>query len=490
MVPQIDQTYIPGISADPAATPLDKGVPELYYCHNVMPSTYGFQSIGYKTLYAGDSSNKIQDVKLFQATTEGLTTYVSWDYQLAQTIKFLQDDGTWERPNGATDNLSIHNYLSVATVNGVSFVCVSGRGTYTYTKASNTLNPQVLSGLSDGAVLGVLAANGYMIAWSSTGVNWSATNDPLDFVPSDVTGAGGGAVQELKGPIVWCQPTSYGFIIYTTQNAVSVTYSGNSTFPFNFKDLGGSGGIASSALVSQESTGFQYAYTTNGIQKIFHTGATTFLPYVTDFLAGKIFEDFDENTNQFLISHLSTVMRKKVTLISDRYLIVSYGISSDAMLTHALIFDIVAQRMGKVRINHNAAFEIQNLAPEVVETPRDSIGFLNESGMVSTIDFDTMSADSHGVSIYGKYQLIRSRKTQLDEVFIENSGQTSALEVFDLVSYNGKDAVAAVPGYEAERGTNSRKYLFDDVGENHSILLKGSFNIISMELMTHSHGRM
>lgn len=490
MMPQIDNPYVPGVSPDSTNNPIDRGVAQIYYCHNVMPSTYGYQSVGYNVLYPGKDGVRFQKIRYIQATTDKLSTYVAYDYEVSQTIQFLQSDGTWAPATNSPTGLTYFNQVSVATVNGVSYICVANIGTFTYDLASNTLTQVTLTGINDGTNLGILSANGYLICWSQTGVVWSATNDPLDFTPSDVTGAGGGDVQEAKGPIVWCQSTSYGFIIYTTKNAVSVTYSGNSTYPFNFKDLGGSGGLADSDLVSQETTGTQYAYTTNGIQKIFHTGATTFLPSVTDFLAGKVFEDFDETTLKFTITELTNTMRKKVTLISDRYLVLSYGISSSAMFTHALIFDIVATRMGKVKIQHNAAFEIQNLDPEVKETPRDSIAFLNENGQVSTLDFNTMSEGSYGVALFGKYQLIRTRKTQLDQVNIENTESNLVLNCYDMITYDGKTFVAAPEGYLLTEGTQTKTYLFSAVAENHTICLVGAFNVISIELYVNQHGRL
>lgn len=491
-IPQYDQTYVPGINPDGSMTPTDKGIAQIYYAHNVMPSTYGYQSIAYRLLFVGNTDHGVylDSNKLIQATTDGLNAYIAIDTKINKTVLVLQDNGSWGIPNNAPTDLTPLNQVSTATVNGTTYICIAYKGIYTFTKSSNTLNPIELTGLDSTAILGIIAANGYMIAYSTTGANWSATNDPLDFIPSDVTGAGGGNVQELKGPIVWCQATSYGFIIYSTKNAVSVTYTGNSTYPFNFKDLGGSGGLASGDLVSQESTGNQYAYTTNGIQKIFHTGATTFLPYVTDFLAGKIFEDFDESTNKFLVSELTVTMRKKITLISDRYLIISYGISSAAPFTHAIVFDIVQQRMGKLKIVHEHVFEIENLNPEVVETPRDSIGLMNSDGTVWTVDFNTMNLESNGVAVFGKYALIRSRHTQLDAVMIENAEQTANLEVYDLPTYEGKDFITPLAGYMNYKGERNREYLFANVGENHSLLFKGSFNIISLELTVHPHGRL
>lgn len=77
-------------------------------------------------------------------------------------------------------------------------------------------------------------------------IAWSSLIDPTDFTPSLVTGAGGGAVQGAKGDIVCCVSHTIGLVIYTNQNAVAAPTSGNARYPFNFRELVASGGIASS----------------------------------------------------------------------------------------------------------------------------------------------------------------------------------------------------------------------------------------------------
>ena len=43
-------THIPGISpTNNTHVPVDKGVPGVLYAHNVIPSTYGYQAVGYVT---------------------------------------------------------------------------------------------------------------------------------------------------------------------------------------------------------------------------------------------------------------------------------------------------------------------------------------------------------------------------------------------------------------------------------------------------------
>lgn len=485
-----DQTFIPNVNPSDQAGPVDRGNPQVYYCHNVMPSTYGLQSINFKQVYPGDPSNKFQKIKLITQTTDLFRTYIALDWELGKTVKILQQNGSWAQPVNAPTGLERFNQVSIATINGVSYICIAYKGVFTYTQGTNTLNPVTLNGLDSGALIGICAANGYLVAYSVTGVNWSATNDPLDFEPSQVTGAGGGSLQEARGPLVWMQETSYGAVIYTEGNAVSMTYTGNNTLPFNFKDISGSGGISDGDMVSQESTGTQYAYTTNGMQTIFHTGAKTVLAYITDFLGGKVFEDFNGATNQLEISTISSPLRKKITLINDRYLVVSYGLYQAAQFTHALILDTAQTRMGKVKIPHNAAFELKILEPEVGDTPRESIAFMDETGKVSVIDFNIMNNTGLGVMILGKYQYVRSNSLECQTVEVENAQTAMTMEV-GLYSIMQKNLGPAYPSYLLAHDGISRTYSFPTapVAKSFALLFKGSFNLISLSLNVNIHGR-
>lgn len=486
-----DQTYIPSVNPADNAGPVDRGNPQIFYCHNVMPSTYGLQSIGFKKIYEGEEQNRFQKIKLLVASTDKVRTYVALDYESEKTIKVLRQDGTWSIPTGAPTGLTKDNQISIATVNGVSYICVALKNVYKYNYEDNELEVVDLDGLNEEEIRGLLSANGYLIAWSLTGVNWSSVNDPLDFVPSDVTGAGGGKLQEAKGDIVWAQETSYGFIVYTEANIISATFSGNNTFPFNFKDLAGGGGIADGDMISQESTGTQYAYTTNGLQSVFHTGVKTILPYITDFIAGKVFEDFNEDTNTLEISTIDSPFRKKITLINDRYLVVSYGLYQSQQFTHAIILDLTQSRMGKVKIPHNAAFELKTLDPEVGDTPRESIAFLDETGEVNVIDFNIRKEDDQGVMILGKYQFVRQTGIEIQTADIQNAVEVGNLTTYLLPIQEGKNFIGVYPEYVLQQDSTSKlvSYPSAPACKSFSILFKGSFNLVSLVLMMNIHGR-
>lgn len=485
IVPETDQTFVPTLNPSEQVAPVDRGVPQLIYGHNIMPSTYGFQSIGYLQQYPAVDNSANLDNAYFVVTVERVRTYVAPDYTNRRTLFFLRQNGQWAVPSGAPTGLTTANRVSVATINGRSYICVSGVGTYTYSVNNNALTKVTLKSLTDANVRGVVTTHGYLITWSRTGVAWSSVNDPLDFEPSDVSGAGAGEIQDAQGDIVFCQQTAYGFIVYTTNNAVSVTYSGNTNYPFNFRAISAAGGIASSDLVSVESVGTQYAYTTAGMQQVYHTGGQTVLPAVTDFLAGQLLEDFNEATNTFQVWEFSSTMRKKIALIANRYLVCSYGRSATGPMTHAIVIDVVQSRMGKLKFTHNAAFELRNIAPESVETPRRSLALLEPSGRVSVVDFNTTSSSANGVAIYGKYQLLRQVGVELLSAELENIPSPNTLEIRSLMLDDGKNFAANEIGVLDTRRSQGlmARYLFQQSdAKSISILIKGRFNLNGLVL--------
>lgn len=511
IVPQQDQTYIPGVSVPATASegssqvPADRGNPQIYYAHNVMPSTYGYQSVGYDLVYTGidwggstPSDVDFTTTKLIQGgqiisdvpTATGFKSYISMPRFGADSV-FVLDPNTkqWRYVSGAPVTAA-DTEITVATVNGVSYIFFSKIGAYIYDNNSNSLVPRTLDGLAVNAVLGIVSSNGYLFAYKSDAVAWSSVVDVEDFVPSDVSGAGGGSVQEARGTIVTCRTTSLGLILYTTGNAVSVIYSGNADFPWNFKHISSSGGISDSELVSEEQTGgFQQVYSTNGFQQIGHTGCRTVSPQLTDFIAGHLFEDYDIVTNQFSSIEFDWIMRKSLAVIADRYVVVSYGLYPDQDFTHAIVLDLTQNRVGKLKITHASCFELRSLNPETTETPRGSVAFLQSNGDVRAVNFNFNAAAPDSVLFMGKYQYIRQRGLEIHVVELENVKLGADFKLQAFPTLDGKNYENSVEGFLAEASGNYRKFLFSSmVGKNISLMFTGRFNIVSLILWFSPHG--
>ncbi len=458
----------------------DIGLPQAYYGHNVAPTDGGFISIGYKkvaaapitpdltftdTFILSDTNNNIAQ---FACATSG-SCYVL----LGSSYNWLPVINPQVPAAGCI--------VSVANVNGQSYIYFGGLGCFTYNFSTNTLVAQTLTALSPTAILGIVSANGYLIAWTLTTIAWSSTISPVDFTPSIITGAGGGGVQGLKGNIVTCLPHNYGFIIYTTRNAIGATYSNNAQYPFSYAEIIGAGGVSSYNVVSYDANSTDhYAFTTAGIQSISIQSSSILFPWVTDFLSGRVFEDFNESTLQWLNQTLTSDMLVKVRAIADRYLIISYGVT---YLTHALLYDVGLERWGKFKITHTQCFEYLYMSQTVVATPKRGIGFLQTDGTVyvATMSYDTVN--SAGVLLLGKYQYLRQQWITMLGAEFENSRISNIFNVQLLTSIDGKSN-SPVSMYKVPNtyGDTLNRYLCRSTGKNHSFLVTGAFHLTSIVL--------
>lgn len=464
----------------------DRGIPQIYYGHNVMPTEEGIQSVGF-TRSTLSSSFGFKNIYTLRDTVGNRVLF-----------SHKSDGSSWVLPVGAITWIQTTLILStanstttVATINGQTYIYFSNIGCYIYDVGSNTLIPIVFTGLVATTILGIVAASGYMIAYTMDSIAWSSTvprvlpTDPFDFVPSLVTGAGGGKIEAANSNITICKAHYLGVIIFTEDNAVAAIYSGNATYPFNFREIVGAGGLKDPAFIASEGIlGAYYSFTNSGLQLVNLSAAQTVYPLFTDFLSGKVFEDFDTDALAFVTQILTSPMKKAVSVITDRYLVLSYGVTA---LTHALIYDFQYRRVGKVKINHVACFDLKYGNPEFFDVARQSFAFLQADGSIQIINFDTGSANRSGVIILGKYQYVRSRLLTLDEVSIENITSSHTFNLYNLVSLDGKNSVR-YDTYQADSTAGHRVYNSRKTGINHSLLGVGTFNLVSIELKFHVGG--
>lgn len=484
IVKQSDQNYIPTVTSK---EDLDKdvGVPALYYCHNVISTGQGYQAVNYvPAIPALPISNFLGIIAVIDDA--GHKLYLGWDGNGKIYKAASPGFNNWVYVQTIPE-FATHEITS-CVISGKTYIYVANIGCYVFDFiTTNTLVVQVLTGITATAVLGIFACQGYMLVYSTNSVLWSSLIDPTDFVPSLATGAGGGAVQNIRGDIVCCIAHTIGFVIYTNQNAVAAVNSGNTRYPFNFRELVASGGLFSKDLVTYDSnTGSHYSYTTSGLQLISLQQAQTTIPELTDFIAGSVFEDYDETVDEFIVTHLTSPMKKKLTLIADRYLVISYGIVS---LTHALIYDTILKRWSKLRLDHIHCFEFALLQAETsVESPRRSMAFLKSDGSVVTLRIDTRDSNASGIVLLGKIQYIRQRVTTLHTVEVENVQPGAAFDLIDFYTLDGK-TLQKKYGYCFDTSTLVRKFAFAQVGVNHSLLFKGNFNLVCAVAATGVHGR-
>ena len=477
----------------------DVGVPVAYYMHNVIPAPYGFSSVGYEQIIPAfiPASTSFTSAKLLRSNTlvsgNGPRFYFSPNPAGVHYTYIL--GGTKWLPISNSVPYVASGQITYATLQGISYIFFPGVGCYKWNSTLNTLVSVTLTSLVSTSISGISTYQGYLIAYDTDTIYWSSVLDidptlnAIDFTPSLTTGAGSISPEGAKGPLTIVLPATFGLAIYTTSNVVSAVYSGNSRYPFNFKEVVSSGGCSSGDLVTYDAnTGNQYAYPTSGFQVVTATATQTVFPEMTDFLAGAEFEDFDEATLSLIQSSLTSPMKKKIVSVADRYLIISYGISS---LTHAIVYDMTQKRYGKLKVNHVDCFEYEYLDPALADAPRKSIAFLKVDGSVQIVNTSITFAKSKGVIILGKFQYARSRLLALDAVEFQavHSGQSAMC--YDFTSLSGGTAESYVmnQGWDSTKNNeNQRIFNFRTIGVNHSLLIYGGFFLSSLVLTFHTLG--
>jgi hypothetical protein len=467
--------------------------PAVSYCYNVMPTNYGYKSVGYiSAIDAGPALGAgvfFIDVQLVHPNGElpraylGFTTngdaYTFYPDETAGEWQAVIEHGTW--PKGVGFDI---NKITYATVNGLTYIYYSGVGAYKLSSgllgADDTIDSVTLTGITLSITLGVVASSGYLMVYSLDSIAWSSTIDPTDFVPSAVTGAGGASIAELEGHIVFCTNNRLGILIYSVSNTIAGTYTGNSKYPFKFRPVSDSkGGITLDQMAYEVNSENQFVYTTGGLQSVSSTKAQTILPQVTDFLAGSRLQEYDEATDEFITTELTTTMLKKVKYIASRYLVISYGEESTATaFTHCLVFDTALSKLGKLKIDHRDVFEYTSAQTEVAKM---SIGFLLGDGEVKYLT--TSPAPGLGATaifMLGKMQYSSNRLIQLSAIELENvtpSTVTAPLEMYVKASLDGKNTTNVEPRSLAIEEGELAKYTFYTTAKNFSTIFKGVFDL-------------
>lgn len=462
--------------------------PEVLYMHNVMPTKRGLVSVGYTesipATVGGAATILLDDVRVifgdlgtrfyFAVTSDG------------EQYHMEEGDLLWTHDTGLSHIPGLAGLLmTIGTVNGVSQIFFSGFGNYVFNEGIGHIVANPLTGLVTADILGITGANGYLIAVTEFDVAWSSLVDPRDFTPSAITGAGGGSIAGTEGVVKFPVAISTGFLIYTEANVIGAVYTGNKQYPFKLKPVENSQGAVSLDTIAYEAnSASHFAYSTGGMQTVNSRSAETLLPETTDFLAGKQLEDYNEVTDTLSTTDLTATMKKKVKLISSRYLVISYGIST---FTHALIYDVVLQRLGKIKHTHVDVFEYLGNATQK-EIAKEAIAFVKNTGEINMLQFSVPTAIRTGVVILGKYQYIRDRHLVLHRITTENIASADTFSVQDSYSLDGINEAGKVAGVETSI-VDSRSYNFFKSAVNHSFILKGKFSLSTLQMLFTIGGR-
>tara|TARA_R110000824_G_scaffold313775_2_gene500557 strand:+ start:2784 stop:4253 length:1470 start_codon:yes stop_codon:yes gene_type:complete len=450
------------------------------YCHNVMPTQRGLNSVGYKEVVAAvvglPVGVTIVDVRVAYGSARS-RLHLAWD-SLGGIYALLDGSTAWVDVPAtvpATGGVGFSSEsVTIGTVNGISYIFYAGIGAFTYNEGTGVLDAVTLVGLLIADILGVVASSGYLIAYTTSAIAWSSTLVPTDFVPSTVTGAGGGNVAGIAGDILFCTANTLGVLVYTNANTIAGTYTGNTQFPFKFREVDNSkGGISLDRVAYEANSTEQFVFSKAGLQSMSSRIANNILPEVTDFLAGRRFEDYNEATKLYEVTDIASdaTLMKKIKYVASRYLVISYGISS---FTHALVYDTALQRLGKLKIIHVDCLEYVGTQSEI---SKESLAFVLADGTVQVVDF-SVAAVSSGVLVLGKIQFVRSRLITLLGVEMENVTSGDTLSLSSQAALDGKN-FTTVEGTLRSNVGELREYDFRSTAKNHSLVFIGQFNLVT-----------
>ena len=467
----------------------ESSIPQVYYAHNVLPTPYGYQSIGFSEFIAPSTVGGFIGVVTLREASSESTALLGITSTGRLLISTLAVPAWTELGLGGIGNIR-NRPITVAYVQGVTYIYFYRLGCFVYDFTHKALVPVTLVGLDPTKINGIVGSQGYLVAFGvGNAVAWSNPILATDFVPSLVTGAGAGIIEGAQGETVAAITVQSGIIFLNASNATAAIYQANGRFPFFFEVIVGCGGLSDPNFASYTvlDSPAAYAYTTSGLQAINIKQAEAILPQVTEFLSGRRLEDFNGETNKFTITTPSNVIKKRLAWIADRYLVISYG---DELLTHALVYDTFLGRLGKIRLDHVAIFEFTLFDQTIFETPKKSIGILKADGSIVVVDTDIATTQQFGVMILGKYQYVRERRLMLQSVTLENIHARNNFTLQVLSSQDGKTLDTAVTGYRTGNTGLSQDYLFSQEGKNHSILCKGRFNLVSGIIQFSPSGRL
>lgn len=368
MIPSQDQNYYQAIAGFSGDTP-QRGIniPQISYCENVVPTAEGYRSVAYKYFInePATATTFVRILGVFDGEANSGLIGITEDRKLWLVSAYT--GGVWQLlPIPAPYVWVQSSRVTNTTVLGESALCIEGVGVFKIDIVASTLTHQALAGLDGTLIGGICASSGYLVAWDATSIYWSSTEDPFDFVPSLITGAGSSKVEDLKGKIVLCKEIEGGFIIYADVVIISAAYTTSSAIPFIFSTLQGGAGIRNMEAVAYDiNTSAHFVWTSAGFLTVQLHQAQALFPQLTDFVASGIDDTTASLTGYPDVNFVDADKEVRLAVISARYLCISFGFLSIEIptrfripkLVQSFLYDSQLKRWGKLNVDHIQVFE-------------------------------------------------------------------------------------------------------------------------------------
>lgn len=508
LVGKYDINYSKQIDSNEKQVDKETTLPVILYADNVLPTFYGYKSATFITLLeriSADAEIQFAEAVTIADGTSYIYAYVIDAVTTANTGHWIAkvEDGILSWDKLASETFTGLPVITIATINGRVFINFAGVKTKELT--AGTIADVTLTGLTAANILGIFASSGYLLTWTTSQVLWSALEDPTDFVPSDITGAGGASIQELRGRIIFCRGYANGFLVYSDLNAVYAQASADFRFPFIYKEMPGLAGISTIDSVSTGDPLTPYVFSGPGIFKITKTGAQPVLAEFNNLIAGHIIDVF--NGSDF-IEYQDAAIDAKLASIPGGIVIGSYGLSSSEEFSNFIYYAAELNRYSKLTFPHSfvVSFPYDTITTfstiaqkqlDIYSTVGDDsyeedstsgpaavrgnslVALISKDGKI-TILIEQLNAPGTGTIIFGPYQMLRDASNTVTDIEF-SSVIVEETDVSVLTSYTGAhiDLVTPLEGIQyGKKGIYPARV----TGLSHAICITGSFDLSSMLL--------
>jgi hypothetical protein len=329
---------------------------------------------------------------------------------------------------------------------------------------------------------------------------WSQGVMYMDFAPSDITGAGGGSVEELEGTITAAIPYSGGFMLYTQNNVVACMYSNNASYPFVFKRVTGAGGVVSPRFVTHADASLgHYAYTTKGLQLIAPAGAKAVFPEWSRSIGWVTREgsipQYGYSGSAVVVTDVAANLAA-LALCAGRYLVADCG-------EIKLVYDLQLQRAGMIYsvLSFVYAHQWQQdvAATDLFPESSGTIGLCQADGTLYAI---RNAADGGGdgdsrllmTLILGNYKHVAEQDITMLNVELSAVVSSIAMTVtaaYLLTSYDGRTwgkTTAIAQGTDSVAASGYVNLECCEEGVMHAVMVVGTFDLCGAMLTYTSAG--
>lgn len=493
-------------------------IPQVLYMENVLPTPLGYQSISYTqgdfmSSWSGGTITRVLRVgKMYVEASSGVFAPLEVPYAVAlqsngkfgtyfPTLAVKMDDGTGEMPAATIDPGVIYSAAvadkAYCLINNVPFTVDSAGGA---TTVAGSVSP--VGFFLNKLAPTIIGSFGYLIICDYNTVYWSSLADPLDFTSSLVTGAGSINPQGITSSIHSCAPHSTGFYIFTANEVLTATATGNTRYPWKFSVVKGadpltfgtsSYGAPNNAPAVYTDKDFPldiYCSAAGQIKVISGNGAETVATELSSLLERELgYEEFSWATKQ--VTYVPTngfvqISNKSypVSVLNNRYVVISYGTYATPTYDRQRfkflwVYDIVLKKYGKLRVDHTHV---------VLGTIYDSYDYKTYKLNTDTLaeyEFNAYGAYSQtqpdSIILFGKFQLERGRMLKLEEIKLSDV-ETRNLTVNAVPSPFGKDVGTSVVPYVTSGSSRYYQSLMHETSRSWTIAVKGVFAINTLEL--------